>query len=89
MNKNTGIDRDNYKYISSLIAQLFELDIETEEKITGYIENYGMDNFLKDYDKMDLPDDAYGKMESLELILETLYEQEFNFQSIERCNVNG
>ena len=30
MNKNTGIDRDNYEYISSLIAQLLELDSRME-----------------------------------------------------------
>lgn len=82
MNKNEEIDRDNYKYISSLIAQLLELDIVTEEKITEYIENYGVNNFLKDFNKMELPYAAYEKLESLKLVLETLYEQEVNFQSI-------
>ncbi|WP_027626199.1 hypothetical protein [Clostridium lundense] len=72
MNKNKGINRDNYKYISSLIAQLLELDIDTEEKITGYIENYGVDNFLKDYDKMELPYETYEKLESLEMIIENM-----------------
>ncbi len=72
MNKNKGINRDNYKYISSLIAQLLELDIDTEEKITGYIENYGVDNFLKDYDKMELPYEIYEKLESLEMIIENM-----------------
>lgn len=82
MNRNKGINRDDYKYISSLIAHLLELDADTEEKITGYIENYGVDNFLKDYDKMELPYDAYEKLESLGLILETLNEQEVNLRSI-------
>ncbi len=72
MNRNKGINRNNYKYISSLIAQLLELDIETEEKITGYIENYGVDNFLKDYDKMELPYDTYEKLESLGMIIENM-----------------
>ncbi|QAA34946.1 hypothetical protein [Clostridium manihotivorum] len=72
MNKNKGINRDNYKYISSLIAQLLELDIDIEEKITGYIENYGVDNFLKDYDKMDLPYEIYEKLESLGMIIENM-----------------
>ncbi|MFQ9978449.1 hypothetical protein EB06_01073 [Enterococcus cecorum] len=72
MNKNKGINRDNYKYISSLIAQLLELDIDTEEKITGYIENYGVDNFLKDYDKMELPYETYEKLESLGMIIENM-----------------
>ncbi|WP_055668291.1 hypothetical protein [Desnuesiella massiliensis] len=72
MNKNKGINRDNYKYISSLIAQLLELDIDTEEKITGYIENYGVDNFIKDYDKMELPYDTYEKLESLGMIIENM-----------------
>ena len=72
MNKNKGINRDNYKYISSLISQLLELDIDTEEKITGYIENYGVDNFLKDYDKMELPYETYEKLESLEMIIENM-----------------
>lgn len=72
MNKNKEINRDNYKYISSLIAQLLELDIDTEEKITGYIENYGVDNFLKDYDKMDLPYEIYEKLESLGMIIENM-----------------
>lgn len=72
MNRNKGINRDNYKYISSLIAQLLELDIDIEEKITGYIENYGVDNFLKDYDKMDLPYEIYEKLESLGMIIENM-----------------
>ncbi|KOF56372.1 MAG: hypothetical protein GX895_10005 [Clostridiales bacterium] len=72
MNKNKGINRDNYKYISSLIAQLLELDIDTEEKITGYIENYGVDNFLKDYDKMELSYEIYEKLESLGMIIENM-----------------
>jgi hypothetical protein len=72
VNKNKGINRDNYKYISSLIAQLLELDIDTEEKITGYIENYGVDNFLKDYDKMELPYETYEKLESLGMIIENM-----------------
>lgn len=82
MNKSKEINRDNYKYLSSLISQLLELDIYTEEKITGYIENYGVDNFLKDYDKMELPYEAYEKLESLELILETLNYKEINLESI-------
>jgi hypothetical protein len=82
MNRNKGINRDNYKYISSLIGQLLELDIYTEEKITGYIENYGIDNFLKDYDKMELSYETYEKLESLGLILETLNEQEVNIERI-------
>ncbi|MBP2033413.1 hypothetical protein J2Z42_002116 [Clostridium algifaecis] len=72
MNRNKGINRDNYKYISSLIAQLLELDIDTEEKITSYIENYGVDNFLRDYDKMELPYDTYEKLESLGMIIENM-----------------
>jgi len=72
VNKNKGINRDNYKYISSLIAQLLELDIDTEEKITGYIENYGVDNFLKDYDKMELSYEIYEKLESLGMIIENM-----------------
>ena len=82
MNKNKGINRDNYKYLSSLIAQLFELDMDTEEKITVYIENYGVDNFLKDYDKMELTYEAYEKLENLEVVLETLNYKEINLESI-------
>lgn len=82
MNRNKGINRDNYKYISSLIGQLLELDIYTEEKITGYIENYGIDNFLKDYDKMELSYETCEKLESLGLILETFSEQEVNIERI-------
>jgi len=59
-----------------------ELDIDTEEKITLYIENYGVDNFLRDFNKMELRSEVYEKLESLELVLETLYDQEVNFQSI-------
>ncbi len=72
MNRNKGINRDNYKYISSLVAQLLELDIDTEEKITSYIENYGVDNFLRDYDKMELSYDTYEKLESLGMIIENM-----------------
>ena len=82
MNNAKEIDRNNYKYISSLISQLLELDIDTEEKITWYIENYGVDNFLRDFNKMELRSEVYEKLESLELVLETLYDQEVNFQSI-------
>jgi hypothetical protein len=72
VNRNKGINRDNYKYISSLVAQLLELDIDTEEKITSYIENYGVDNFLRDYDKMELSYDTYEKLESLGMIIENM-----------------
>lgn len=72
MNRNKGINRDNDKYISSLVAQLLELDIDTEEKITSYIENYGVDNFLRDYDKMELSYDTYEKLESLGMIIENM-----------------
>jgi len=82
VNNAKEIDRNNYKYISSLISQLLELDIDTEEKITWYIENYGVDNFLRDFNKMELRSEVYEKLESLELVLETLYDQEVNFQSI-------
>ena len=82
MIKQNEINRDNYKYISSLLAQILELDIYSEEKITVYIENYGIDNFLKDYDKIELSYEAYEKLDSLGLIIETLNEQEVNFQSI-------
>lgn len=82
MNKNKGMNRDNYKYLSSLIAQLLELDMDTEEKITVYIENYGVDNFLNDYDKMELPYEAYEKLENLELVLETLNYKKINLDSI-------
>ena len=82
MNKNKGINRDNYKYISSLIGQLLELDIYTEEKITGYIENNAIDNFLKDYDKIEISYVTCEKLESLGLILETLNEQEVNIERI-------
>lgn len=66
------INRDNYKYLCSLMAQLLELDANTEEKITKYIESYGVDNFFKDYDKMELPYEVYEKLEGLQLVLETL-----------------
>lgn len=82
MDNGKEIDRNNYKYISSLITQLLEFDIDTEEKITRYIENYGVDNFLRDFNKMELRSEVYEKLENLELVLETLYEQEVNFQSI-------
>ena len=82
MNTSEGINLDSYKYICSLIAQLLELDIYIEEKITAYIEKYGINNFLKDYNKMELPYEVYEKLENLGLFLETLNEQQVNFQSI-------
>ncbi|VYT81566.1 hypothetical protein [Clostridium butyricum] len=72
MNKQRRINLTEYKYISSLIGQLLELDIDTEEKITGYIENFGVDNFLNDIELMDLPYDVLEKLESLEQIIEAL-----------------
>lgn len=82
MDKKKTINRNSYKYISSLIAQLLELDIDTEEKITGYIEHYGIDNFLKDYDKMEFRYEIYEKLDSLGLVLRTLNEQKVNFKGI-------
>ncbi|MBC2579409.1 hypothetical protein [Clostridium sp. DJ247] len=75
MTKQKRIDLYSYKYISSLVAQLLELDIDTEEKITGYIENFGIDNFLKDIELMDLPYEILEKLESLEQIIEALEEE--------------
>ncbi|EQB86616.1 hypothetical protein J2Z44_002355 [Clostridium punense] len=72
MNKQRRINLTEYKYISSLLGQLLELDIDTEEKITGYIENFGVDNFLNDIELMDLPYDVLEKLESLEQIIEAL-----------------
>lgn len=72
MNKQRRINLTEYKYISSLLGQLLELDIDTEEKITGYIENFGIDNFLNDIELMDLPYDVLEKLESLEQIIEAL-----------------
>lgn len=72
MNKQRRVNLTEYKYISSLLGQLLELDIDTEEKITGYIENFGIDNFLNDIELMDLPYDVLEKLESLEQIIEAL-----------------
>lgn len=69
---NKKVNRDSYKYLCSLMAQLLELDSYTEEKIAEYIESYGVDNFFKDYEKMELPYEVYEKLEGLQLVLETL-----------------
>lgn len=82
MNNRKEINLDSYKYICSLIAELLELDGYTEEKITGYIESYGIDNFFKDYDKMELLNEVYEKLENLGLVLETLNDQGVNSESI-------
>jgi hypothetical protein len=75
MRKRRGINLKEYKYISYLLGQLLELDIYTEEKITGYIENFGVDNFLKNIILMDLPYDVLEKLESLEQIIESLEDE--------------
>lgn len=75
MIKQKRIDLDSYKYISLLLGQLIEPDINTEEKITGYIESFGIDNFLKNIEMMDLPYDILEKLESLEQIIEVLEEK--------------
>ena len=75
MRKRRGINLKEYKYISSLLGQLLELDIYTEEKITGYIENFGVDNFLKNIILMDLPYDVLEKLESLEQIIDSLEDE--------------
>lgn len=69
------VNLDNYKYISSLIAQILELDIYTEEIITGYIETFGVDNFFNNIEMMDLPSEVIEKLENLQLILEALEEE--------------
>ncbi len=81
MNKQRSVNLTEYKYIASLLAQLLELDIDTEEKVTGYIENFGIDNFLKDIELMDLPYDILEKLESLEQIIETLEEEKYMLEN--------
>lgn len=75
MNKQQNINLTEYKYISSLLAQLLEVDIYTEEIITGYIENFGVDNFFNNIELMDLPYEVIDKLENLQLILEVLEEE--------------
>lgn len=75
MNKQQSINLAEYKYISSLLAQLLEVDIYTEEIITGYIENFGVDKFFNNIEMMDLPSEVIDKLESLQLILEALEEE--------------
>ena len=75
MNKLRRINLKEYKYLSSLLGQLLELDIYTEEKITGYIEIFGVDNFLNNIELMELPYDILEKLESLEQIIESLEEE--------------
>ncbi|ERI90690.1 hypothetical protein HMPREF1982_03728 [Clostridiales bacterium oral taxon 876 str. F0540] len=75
MNKQQSINLAEYKYISSLIAQLLEVDIYTEEIITGYIENFGVDKFFNNIEMMDLPSEVIDKLENLQLILEALEEE--------------
>lgn len=75
MNKQQSINLAEYKYISSLLAQLLEVDIYTEEIITGYIENFGVDKFFNNIELMDLPSEVIDKLESLQLILEALEEE--------------
>jgi hypothetical protein len=74
MNRKRTINLNEYKHIISLLVQLLELDMDTEEKITEYIETFGIDNFLKDFELMDLPYDTLEKLESLEEIIEALEE---------------
>ncbi|QAA32726.1 hypothetical protein [Clostridium manihotivorum] len=79
MNKQQSINLAEYKYISSLLAQLLEVDIYTEEIITGYIENFGVDKFFNNIEIMDLPSEVIDKLENLQLILEALEkEKEIN-----------
>jgi|GEM_PF-2072372 len=74
MNRQRTINLNEYKHIISLLVQLLELDMDTEEKITEYIETFGVDNFLRDYELMDLPYDTLEKLESLAEIIEVLEE---------------
>lgn len=75
MNKQQEINLMQYKYISSLLAQLLEVDIYTEEIITGYIETFGVDKFFNNIELMDLPFEVIDKLENLQLILEALEEE--------------
>lgn len=75
MNKQQSINLAEYKYISSLLAQLLEVDIYTEEIITGYIENFGVDKFFNNIEIMDLPSEVIDKLENLQLILEALEDE--------------
>lgn len=74
MNRQRTINLNEYKHIISLLVQLLEVDMDTEEKITEYIETFGVDNFLRDYELMDLPYDTLEKLESLAEIIEVLEE---------------
>lgn len=75
MKNKIQVNLDNYKYISSLIARILELDIYAEEIITGYIENFGVDKFFNNIEMMDLPSEVIDKLENLQLILEALEEE--------------
>lgn len=75
MKKQQKINLMEYKYISSLLAQLLEVDIYTEEIITGYIEIFGVDKFFNNIEMMDLPYELIEKLENLQLILEALEEE--------------
>ncbi|MDT8716068.1 hypothetical protein IAI10_05330 [Clostridium sp. 19966] len=75
---NKEINRESYKYLCSLMAQLLELDADTEEMITEYIEKHGVDNFFKDYENMELPYEVYEKLEGLQMVLETLNDKAFD-----------
>lgn len=73
-------DKEINKYLGSLVSQLFGIDLDIEEKITGYIETFGISKFIENFTKMDLPKEVIDKLESLKLILE-VYDENYKIDN--------
>lgn len=64
-----------YQKSASLLAELIELNAETEEKIYKCFQNMGIKNFFIHLELVDLSPETFEKMKSIKSIIEILGEE--------------
>lgn len=58
-----------YEAICKSLIELLEVNEEVNSKITEYINNYGVINFFRSFEFMELPDDTHKKLQAIQDVL--------------------
>ncbi|SKC66500.1 hypothetical protein [Maledivibacter halophilus] len=58
-----------YEAICKSLINLLDIDEKSNLKITQYINNYGVVNFFKNTELMELPEDAHKKLQAIQDVL--------------------
>jgi len=58
-----------YEAICKSLIELLEVNEEVNLKITEYINNYGIINFFRNFEFMELPDDIRKKFQAIQDVL--------------------